>query len=107
MSENSVGIEKITLYFVVGVRLFIYFQRGQAFGFHTPMVSFTLDMMASLQASIADFLMPDFSSMMAIQSSSPRNRFKNYPDKDLKKRTEIVAICRHQSKHFLMKFCVT
>ena len=36
-SENSVGIEKITLYFVVGIRLFNHFQRGQILEYNFPL----------------------------------------------------------------------
>ena len=36
-SENSVGMEKITLYFVVGIRLFNNFQRGQILEYNFPL----------------------------------------------------------------------
>ena len=36
-SENSVGMEEITLYFVVGIRLFNNFQRGQILEYNFPL----------------------------------------------------------------------
>ena len=36
-SENSVGMEKITLYFVVGICLFNHFQRGQILEYNFPL----------------------------------------------------------------------
>ena len=38
-SENSVGMEKISLYFVVGIRLFNHFQRGQILEYNFPLAS--------------------------------------------------------------------
>ena len=36
-SENSVGVEKITVYFVVGIRLFNHFKRGQILEYNFPL----------------------------------------------------------------------